>query len=184
MGRRGVSTALVLSGLLMLPACGSGKSGKHAAAGVGGVLSVLSTHGHSYLKVSPGFLRIAQLPAAACRRFCGKYLQYPAARARDLFAHVNMDAVTRAMAGTPAHEVKLFGAVTIAGQLAWLLQDSHEDSLYIAAHGKPYVLRAVGPPPGLDAVNLTQWDAVRIPAPPRASQLVYPGQLAGVTTAS
>jgi len=163
----------VLSGLLMLRACGSGKSGKHAAAGVGGVLSVLSTHGHSYLKVSPGFLRIAQLPAAACRRFCGKYLQYPAARARDLFAHVNMDAVTRAMAGTPAHEVKLFGAVTIAGQLAWLLQDSHEDSLYIAAHGRPYVLRAIGPPPGLDAVNLTQWDAVRIPAPrPPASSCI------------
>jgi hypothetical protein len=80
---------------------------------------------------------------------------------------------------SPRRCAPLLGAVTVAGQLAWLLQDSHEDSLYIAAHGKPYVLRAVGPPPGEDSVNLTQWNAVRIPGPPPASQIVSPGQLAG-----
>lgn len=73
------------------------------------------------------------------------------------------------MTSTPAREVKLLGAVTVAGQLAWLLQDSHEVLIYVAAHGEPYILRAVGSPPGEDSVNLTQWNAVRIPGPhPRA----------------
>jgi hypothetical protein len=75
----------------------------------------------------------------------------------------------------------LLGAVTVAGQLAWLLQDSHESSLYVAAHGRPYVLRAVGPPPGEYSVNLTQWNAVRIPGPPPVRQVVHPSQLSAVT---
>jgi hypothetical protein len=150
----------------------------------GAVLTVLATHGHSYLKISPAFLRIAHLPAAVCSRFCGKYLQYRAAQAHELFAHLNMAAMTHSMTSIPAHGVKLLGAVTVAGQLAWLLQDSHENSFYVAAHGKPYILRAVGPPPGEDSVNFTQWNAVRIPAPPPASQVVYPRQLEGITEAT
>jgi hypothetical protein len=145
----------------------------------GAVLTVLATHGHSYLKLSPAFLRLAHLPTTDCSRLCGKYLQYPAARAHALFAHLNMDTMTHSITSTPARGVTLLGAVGIAGQLAWLLQDSHENSLYVAAHGKPYVLRVVGPPPGLDSANLTQWNAVRIPGPPPASQIVHPSQLAG-----
>jgi hypothetical protein len=110
----------------------------------GAVLTVLATHSHSYLKLSPGYMPIAHLPATACIRFCGKYLQAPAAQAHNLFAHLNMAALTHSMTSTPAREVKLLGAVTVAGQLAWLLQDSHEVLIYVAAHGKPYILR---PPP-------------------------------------
>jgi hypothetical protein len=81
------------------------------------------------------------------------------------------------LTSTPAHEVKLLGAVTIAGQAAWLLQDSRENSVYVAANGKPYILRAVGPPPGEDSANLAQWNAVRIPGRPPASQVVSLSQL-------
>jgi hypothetical protein len=126
--------------------------GVHSA----GVVRIVATHGHSYLKLSAAALRMAHLPATACTRFCGKYLEYPAARAREIFTHLNMASMTHSLTGTPAREVKLLGAVTVAGQLAWLLQDSHESSIYVAAHGRPYVLRAVGPPPGEYSVNLTQ----------------------------
>jgi hypothetical protein len=85
--------------------------------------------------------------------------------------------MTHSITSTPAGEVKLLGAVTIAGQPAWLLQDSHENSVYVAAHGTPYVLRAVGPPPGKDSADLTQWNAVRIPGRPPASQVVSLSQL-------
>jgi hypothetical protein len=132
-------------------------SGQVSENGAG--FTVLATHGHSYLKLSPAFLRIARLPVTVCSQFCGKYLEYPANRAHELFANLNMASMTHSMTSTPAREVKLLGAVTIAGQLAWLLQDSQENSLYVAAHGKPYVLREVGPPPGEDSVNLTQWNA-------------------------
>jgi hypothetical protein len=143
----------------------------------GTAITVLSTHGHTYLKLNAAFVRLARLPATVCSQFCGKYLEYPAARARVLFAHLNMASMTHSIASAPAHEVKLLGAVTVAGQLAWLLQDSHENSVYVAAHGKPYILRAVGPPPGGDSANLTQWNAVRIPGRPPASQVVSLSQL-------
>lgn len=143
----------------------------------GAEVTVLVTHGYSYLKLSPAFLRIAHLPATACSTFCGKYLKYPAVHSHQPFADLNMASMTRSLASTRAHHVKYLGVVRIAGQLAWLLQDSHRNSIYVAAHGKPYVLREVGAPPSENSVNLTQWNAVRIPGPPPASQVVNLSQL-------
>jgi len=88
-----------------------------------------------------------------------------------------MASMTHPITTTQAHEVELLGAVTVAGQPAWVLQASHENSVYVAAHGKPYILRAVGPPPGEDSADLTQWNAVRIPGRPPASQVVSISQL-------
>ena len=143
----------------------------------GAAVTVLATHGHSYLKISPAFLQISNLPATACSRFCGKYLEYSAAVSHELFTGLSMAAITHALTRAPAREIKYLGAVNIDGQLAWLLQDSHEDSLYIAAHGRPYVLREVAPPPSEDTADLTQWNAVRIPGPPPASQVITLRQL-------
>ena len=139
----------------------------------GAVITVLATHGRTYLKLTPAFLRIAHLPATICSLFCGKYLESPAARP---LSGLNLASMTHSLASTPAHEVKFLGAVTTGGQPAWLLQDSHGDSIYVAARGKPYVLREVAPP-GQGSVNLTQWNAVRIPGPPPASRVVTPSQL-------
>jgi hypothetical protein len=71
----------------------------------------------------------------------------------------------------------LLGTVSLGGQLAWLLQDSHATSIYVAAQGKPYVLREVSGPPGKDSVDLSHWNAVRIPGPPPAGQIVDLSQL-------
>jgi hypothetical protein len=145
----------------------------------GALLTVLATHGHSYLKISTGFLKIANLPPTLCNRFCGKYLEYPAAQSHKLLSRLNMASMTHSMTSTPARKAKYLGVVAIGGQMAWLLQDSHEDSIYIAVHGKPYPLRAVSPPSTGDIMDLTQWNAVRIPGPPPASQIVSPSQLTG-----
>lgn len=143
----------------------------------GAVLTVLARHGHSYLKLSAAVLRIAHLPATACTRFCGKYLVLPALQSHQLLAGLNMASMTHSLTSAPASKVKYLGAVTIAGQPAWLLQDSHGNSIYVAAHGKPYVLREVPTPPTKGSVNLTQWNAVRIPGPPPPNQVVHPRQL-------
>ncbi len=143
----------------------------------GAVLTVLARHGHSYLKLSAAVLRIAHLPATACSRFCGKYLVLPALQSHQLLAGLNMASMTHSLTSAPASKVKYLGAVTIAGQPAWLLQDSHGNSIYVAAHGKPYVLREVPTPPTKGSVNLTQWNAVRIPGPPPPNQVVHPRQL-------
>jgi hypothetical protein len=143
----------------------------------GAVLTMLAMHGHAYLKLSAAFLRVAHLPATACRLFCGKYLEYPAAESHVLLGHLNMASLTHSLTSTPDREVTLLGTVSLGGQLAWLLQDSHDNSIYVASHGKPYVLRVVSAPPGKDSLNLSHWNAVRIPGPPPASQIVNPSQL-------
>jgi hypothetical protein len=145
----------------------------------GAAVSVLATHGHTYLKLNAAFLRIAHLPATACSRFCGKYLEYSRAQSRQLFSGLSLASMTRSVSRTPARKVKYLGAVTVGGQPAWLLEDSHGNSVYVAAHGKPYPVREVVAPPAEGSVNLTQWNAVRIPGPPPASQVVHLSQLMG-----
>jgi hypothetical protein len=141
---------------------------------------VLATHGRSYLKLSAAFLRIAHLPATACSTFCGKYLEYSKAQSQRLVSGLSMASITRSVSSTPAGKVKYLGMVTAGGgQRAWLLQDPRGNSLYVAAHGKPYPVRVVAAPPGEGNVNLTQWNAVRIPGPPPASQVVTLRQLEG-----
>jgi hypothetical protein len=145
----------------------------------GAVLTVLATHGHSYIKLSAAFLSLANLPASACSQFCGKYVELPAMQSHALLTGLNMTSMTRSITSTPAGKVKYLGAVMFAGQLAWLLQDSQENSIYIAAHGTPYVLGGVSAPPGKGSLTLTQWNAVRIPGPPPSSQVVQLYQLMG-----
>jgi hypothetical protein len=144
----------------------------------GALFTVLTTRSRTYLKVNTAFLRKAHLPYGLCSTFCGKYLKYSAAQSRKLFPRLNLSSLLDSLTRTQASKVKYVGAVTTGGQLAWLLQDSQGNSLYLAAHGKPYVLRGVGTR-GQGSVNLTQWNAVRIPGPPPASQVVTPRQLAG-----
>jgi len=145
----------------------------------GAAFTVLATHGHIYLKLSAAFLRLAHLPASACSLYCGKYLEYPAARSRGLLTRLSLASVTHPLTSTPASKIEFLGAVIVGGQPAWLLQDPRANSIYVAARGKPYVLRVVGRPPGENSANLTQWNAVQIPGPPPPSEVVHPRQLRG-----
>jgi hypothetical protein len=145
----------------------------------GAVLTVLATHGHSYIKLSEAFLRVAHLPTSACSQFCGKYVELPALQSHELLTGLNMASMTHSMTSTPASKVKYLGAVNFAGQPAWLLQDSQRNSIYVASHGTPYVLGGVAAPPAKGSLTLTQWNAVRIPGPPPLGQVVQLRQLMG-----
>jgi len=143
----------------------------------GAVLTVLATQGHSYVKLSAAFLGIAHLPGTACSQFCGKYLELPALQSHELLTGLNMASMTHSMTSPLTRKVKFLGAVTLGGQPCWLLQDADENSIYVAMHGKPYVIRVVAAPPSKNRADLTQWNTVRIPGPPPASQVVTLRQL-------
>lgn len=148
----------------------------------GAVLTVLATQGHAYVKLNAAFLKLSQLPASACSLFCGRYLELTPAQSQALLNGLNMTGLLNSLipyiAGTPAHAVSYQGTVSVGGTLAWLLV-SNGTSVFVAARGKPYVLRVVAPQPGEGALNFTQWDAVRIPGPPPAGQVVHLSQLTG-----
>lgn len=143
----------------------------------GAALTLLATHGHAYLKLTAAFLRIAHLPATVCSVFCGKYVEYPVAQSHQMLARLSLASMTNSLAGTPASKVRYLGVVAVDGRAAWLLQDSQRNSIYVAARGRPYLLREVAGPPSKDSLNLTEWNTVRVPGPPPATKIVQLGQL-------
>lgn len=234
MRRHGALSVLILSGLLMLSACTSGKPGtaganlshrpprvavllRHLGAAMreatsvrisgtvreGGKIlgvnlaltrsghmsgqvsrdragfTVLATRGHVYVRPTAAFVKAVRLPSTVCRLVCGKYLELPSARSRALLRGLNM---TRLMASliriarTAPRAVRYRGTATVAGRPAWLLV-SRGYRLFVAARGKPYPLRFTAPVQRDGSVSLTQWNAVRIPGPPPASEVVNLSQL-------
>ena len=143
-------------------------------------ITMLVTRGHTYVKVTPAFLQLAGLPASDCARLCGKYLitTTQAAGLGSATMSALIGHLTRAITSTPARQVSYAGIMAVHGQPAWLLQGVRSGTAFIAARGKPFLLRLAGPL-GQGVVDFTQWDAVRIPGPPPASQVITPGQLGG-----
>lgn len=148
----------------------------------GAVVTVLATQGHAYVKLNAAFLKLSQLPASACSLFCGKFLELTAVQSHALLSGLNMTSfvasLTHSITGTPAHAVSYQGTVSVGGTPAWLLV-SNGSSAFVAARGKPYILRVVAPQSAGGTLNLTQWNAVPIPGPPPASQVANLSQLTG-----
>jgi hypothetical protein len=155
------------------------------AGGVSGLLSVngaeftvLSTHGSTYIKVTPGFIRYVKMPATACTLVCGKYLKASAAQSQSLVGQFSMASLLGSMAGkTPSFHYG--GTTTVNGQTAWVLHVTDGSTAYVAAHGTPYPLRVVAPPARHGQLNFTQWNSASIPSPPPASKVVDLSQLHG-----
>jgi hypothetical protein len=134
-------------------------------------VNMLVTHGHTYLKVSSGLLKSQHLPAAACALVCGKYLKMPSGQAKGMLNGLDMSSL---LGRVSVPELSYVRTVTVNGQPAWQMRSSDGGTIYVAAQGPPYPLRATKGPSRID---LTQWNAVTIPPPPPASQTVDISQL-------
>lgn len=167
-------------GLNMAMTRSGGLSGQFLEGG--GEFVILVTGGRVYLKLNAAFMKAARLPAAMCGLFCGKYLQLPPVRSQALLNGLSMTRLIASFIGsiasTAPRAVRYLGTGSVAGTPAWLLV-SEGSSVFVAARGKPYPLRVVAPQPGEGAVDFTQWNTVRIPGPPPASQVVSLSQLTG-----
>ena len=134
-------------------------------------VTMLVTRGHSYIKISSGLLKSQHLPSAACALVCGKYLEVPAGQAKGMLNGLDMPSLLRQMSATSLTYVR---TVTVNGQPAWQMRASDGSTVYVAAQGPPYPLRVTK---GVSRADFTQWNAVTIPAPPPASQVVDLSQL-------
>jgi hypothetical protein len=126
---------------------------------------------NSYIKISSGLLKSQHLPSAACALVCGKYLEVPAGQAKGMLNGLDMPSLLRQMSATSLTYVR---TATVNGQPAWQMRASDGSTVYVAAQGPPYPLRVTK---GVSHADFTQWNAVTIPAPPPASQVVDLSQL-------
>jgi hypothetical protein len=138
--------------------------------------AVLSTGGTSYLKITPGFLRYAKLPASRCASFCGKYIEAPAGESQSIIGAFSMKSFLGSMAST-LPSVSYAGTATVNGTPAWKLQVADGSTAFVAASGTHYLLRVLPPHGQTGRIDFTRWNSVTIPAPPPASQVVSATQL-------
>ena len=136
-------------------------------------VTMLVTRGHSYIKISSGLLKSQHLPSAACALVCGKYLEVPAGQAKGMRNGLDMPSLLRQLSATSLTYVR---TVTVNGRPAWQMRASDGSTVYVAAQGPPYPLRVTK---GVSRADFTQWNAVTIPPPPPASQVVDLSQLTG-----
>jgi len=134
-------------------------------------VNVLVTQGHTYIKVSSGLLKSQHLPSAACALVCGKYLKMPNGQAKSMLNGLGMSSL---LGQVSLPKLSYVRTVTLNGQPAWQMRASDGSTVYVAAQGPPYPLRATK---GVSRADFTQWNAVTIPAPPPASQVVDISQL-------
>jgi hypothetical protein len=145
---------------------------------VGGAgVTVLSTHGSTYIKLTRAFVKYLGLPASACVLMCGKFLKATPAQSRSLVGDLSMPHLLGSL-NSPGATYRYGGTATVNGQPAWVLHVSDGSTAYVAAHGKPYPLRLVAPHHH-GQLNFTHWNAVTIPGPPPANQVVDLSQLQG-----
>jgi hypothetical protein len=138
--------------------------------------TVLVVGGTSYIKVTSEFLRLAKAPAAACAKYCGKWVEAPPSTTSALTSGLSMSQLVDgifAKVPTKAEGGKPLKATVFHSQPAWSAQ--HQGTtVYIARHGKPYLLGYTHAGQGL---RFTDWNTATVPGKPAPSQIVQISQL-------
>jgi hypothetical protein len=138
--------------------------------------TVLSTGGKSFIKLSRSFVvNVVKAPASACAVMCGKYLKLSSSESAGMLGSLSMSGLLHQMLKGSGN-IHYTGKSTIDGQPVWVARDSGFVG-YIAAQGKPYLLRIVGHSGAFGRIDFTQWNSVTIPPAPPASKVVDTSQL-------
>jgi hypothetical protein len=142
-------------------------------------LDIVAAGDDVYVKVTSAFLKLAHAPAAACSHACGKYVAEAASGAQAITGDFSMSSLL----GNVTSELPSYqkaGTATIGGRQALALHGSDGSTLYVAATGTPFPLRAIAPKSS-DAgeLDFSLWNAVPPIAAPPAADVISLGQLIG-----
>jgi hypothetical protein len=142
-------------------------------------LEIVDTGHRVYVQVTKGFLKVSGAPASVCQHACGKFVAVSASMANSIGGDFTMSKLLGSVRQALPSYVKT-GTTTIGGQQALILHGSDGSTLYVAATGTPYPLRAIAPKlHNAGALNFSQWNAVPVISAPPASQVISFSQLAG-----
>jgi hypothetical protein len=149
------------------------RSGMYGTLALGKAqLVILSTQGHTYLKVTKSALQAQGLPTAACVLMCGKYLELGKRQSHQMLAGASWSSFVGPSSSLPA--LTYLTTVTVNGQPAWEMRGPGGGTLDVAAQGPPYPLQVAQ---GGNHIEFSQWNTATIPPPPPASQVVSLSQL-------
>ena len=143
--------------------------------------SIIVTGGKTYMAPNSAYLKQQGVPAKYCPVLCGKYANISSSGQQGVSSSLSMSAILgKALKALNPSGMPVTAKQTVNGQTAWVLTAS-DGTGYIAAQGKPYLLRVTGTGPGTggtgSSADFTQWNAATIPGPPPASQMVDTSKL-------
>ena len=177
-----ISGSIVVQGRVVKVDMSFSRSGDVAGSLSAGPIgySIIVTGGRTYLAPNSAYLKQEGVPAKYCPVLCGKYADL-GSHGQGASSSLSMSAILgRVLRPLNPSGMTVTGKQTVNGQSAWVLTAS-TGTVCIAAQGKPYLLRITGTGTGTggtgSSVDFTQWNAVTIPGPPPASQMVDQSKL-------
>lgn len=138
-------------------------------------LRIIVTGGKAYVRATAAFLAELHAPAGVCGVICGKYVELPAGRARQLASGLSLASLTRSLTG-PTSALRRAGTATVDGRPADVLRTALGGTIDVAATGRAYPL-AVTSADHHGGLSFRQWDSVPVPAAPPKTQIVGLGSL-------
>jgi hypothetical protein len=139
-------------------------------------LKVLTSPRHVYLGVTKSLAGWQKLPPDACALMCGKWLKEPARELSSLAGNAGWRKIVAAFEGPLAGSGASYaGTATVGGQPALKLSLDAVGTIYVAAHGTPYLLRLES---GTARISYSDWNTAVLPPPPPASKVVTVSMLA------
>lgn len=152
--------------------------GSGTVSGGPAVLTFLTTGGKTYIKVTSGLLQALGRPSSVCARLCGKYVVPTASQAKSMTGGFTWSSLMGSSFSAELKKARLTGSGNVNGQVAWKMRTHDGSTLYVAARGTAYLLRAVPPAKqGKGHLDFSQWNNVTIPQPPPSSQTLTFTQL-------
>jgi len=142
-------------------------------------LHVVAASSKIYIEVTPAFLRVTSMPAAACASACGKWVELTQGEASQLTGDLSMQKLLtpllfgEATASARAPKLTTAGRTTVGGQPAWLLRAGDGSTVAVGAAAPHYPLAARSGRSPHQVVTFSKWDSVPSPKPPPASELLH-----------
>ena len=136
-------------------------------------LHVVAANGKIYIEVTPGFLREASMPAAACATACGKWIEFTQGEASQLTGDFSMQKLLSPLILDQSPKLTIAGSTTVHGQSAWLLRAGDGSTVTVSAAAQHYPLAARSGRSPHQVVTFSQWDSVPAPKPPPVSRLLH-----------
>lgn len=140
----------------------------------GRTFEVLVLGGTTYVKVDAAFLTAENAPASVCAKVCGKYVELGPAAASQITGFLSLQALMTGVFSTKnmsaaAGNGCVFAPAKRNGQ-AVLECRRGAYTTDVAAQGKPYLVYFSGPHG--EYFSFSEWNAVKPPSAPPASQVV------------
>lgn len=141
----------------------------------GASAQVVAVAGRFYVRATPAFLQQMNAPGGSCAAVCGMWIQLTLSDAGRVTQDLSMSGIVSPLTSGQVPALTEDGSTTVQGRPAWVLRATDGSTIDVSAGSPHYPLEAAGGGSLRQVVMYSQWNKVRRPTSPPASQVLEPG---------